>query len=202
MRLFIHCLLKANWTNKEWKGIVVERGSFITSQQNLAEQLGLTRKQIQLSLDKLIETKEIEKEGHNKYTLVTIVKYDDYQNKPDDEAQQKHIKSTTKAHQKHTTNNNNNNNNENNNIIIRGFEDNFEIAISNPKYVQAIISNLKITEDRLIELYDEFNQHLVRTQDTMKTQHMYVKHFRNWYIKKYRINLNTGKPKLKYKNSL
>ena len=41
MRLFIHCLLKANWKDKDWKGVVVKRGTFITSQQGLADQLGI-----------------------------------------------------------------------------------------------------------------------------------------------------------------
>ncbi len=202
MRLFIHCLLKANWKDKDWKGVVVKRGTFITSQQGLADQLGLSRKQIQLSLEKLIETKEIEKEGNNKYTLLTVVKYDDYQKNSYEEGQQKHNKSTSKEQQKHTTNNNNNYNNENNNIVIRGFEENFDIAISNDQYITAITSNLKISKERLIELYKEFHEHLKRTQDTVKSQHMYVSHFRNWYLKKYNINHNTGKPKLKYKNSL
>lgn len=195
MRLFIHCLLKANWTNKEWKGIVIKRGSFVTSQQNLAEQLGLTRKQIQLSLDKLIQTKEIEKEGNNKYTLITIVKYDNYQSKPSDEEKQKNIKGTTKEQQKHTTKQYNNENNENNKLILRDFQENFSIAMSNDKYVEAITSNLGITKEKLEKGYAEFHEHLKMRQDTVKSQEEYVSHFRNWYVKKYNIDKKTGKLK-------
>ena len=202
MRLFIHCLLKANWRNNKWMGRDIERGSFITSQQNLASDLMLTRKQILLSIKKLKSTQEIVTKGYNKYTLVTVVKYDDYQKNIHNDAQQKNNKSTSKEQQKHTTNNNNNYNNENNNIVIRGFEENFNIAISNEQYIKAITSNLKISKERLIELYKEFHEHLKRTQDTVKTQHMYVSHFRNWYLKKYRVDVKTGKTKSLFNNTL
>lgn len=201
VRFFIHCLLKANWEDKKHQGILIKRSTFMTSLANLSEETGLSVKEVRTCIKKLIDTGEIKTnvpENNKKgkpYTVITVCKYDDYQKKKNKGANKGQGEGTERA----TTNNNNN---ENNNIIIRSFEDNFDIAISNPKYVQAMTTNLKITQDRLIELYDEFNQHLIRTQDTMKTQHMYVKHFRNWYLKKYRINLNTGLPKLKYKNSL
>ena len=101
-----------------------------------------------------------------------------------------------------STNTNNNNNNSNNNIIIRGYEENFKIAKSNDKYVKAIISNLNISEEQLTVAYIEFNKHLQRTQDTAKTQADYVTHFRNWYIKKYRLNVKTGKTKSLFNNTL
>ena len=202
MRLFMHCLLKANWRDKKWRGINVKRGSFITSQQNLSDDLGLSRKQIQLSLDKLIQTNEIEKEGHSKYTLVTVVKYDDYQKKADDEAQQRHNKSTTKAQQKHTTNNSNNINNENNNIINRAIEENFKLVFEDEKYLKAVTDNLKIDIETLRVHYSEFNKHLELRSDTVKTKPDYVSHFRSWYIKKYNINLKTGRSKSIFKNTL
>jgi len=202
MRLFIHCLLKANWKDKNWRGMVVRRGTFITSQQNLADDLGLSRKQIQLSLDKLIETGEVHKKGHNKYTLVTIVKYDDYQKKSDDDAQQKDNKSTSKEQQKNTTNNNNNINNENNNIINRAIEENFKLVFEDEKYLKAITSNLKIDIDSLKMYYLEFNEHLNMKSDTVKSKPDYVSHFRSWYLKRYNINLKTGKPKSIFNNTL
>ena len=79
MRVFIHCLIKANWRQKEWKGITIERGSFITSGDKLSDQLNLSRKQILTSLKKLKKTGEISTKGYNKFTLISIVKYDDYQ---------------------------------------------------------------------------------------------------------------------------
>lgn len=197
MRLFIHCLLKANWKDKNWKGMVVHRGTFVTSQDNLSDQLNLSRKQIQLSFKKLIETGEITKKGHSKYTLVTIVKYDDYQKKSDNEAQQKHSKGTTKAQQKHTTNNNNNENNENNNLLLISNEENFSKVFENEKYIEAFTLKFQMTVERLKELYLEFNNNLQLTNDTVKTNQEYVGHFLNWYCKQYDVDRKTGRKRRK-----
>lgn len=202
MRLFIHCLLKANWKDKNWKGKLVKRGTFITSQEKLSEQLNLSRRQIQISFQKLAETKEIVKEGYNKYTLVTIVKYDDYQKKSTDDVQQMYNKRTTDVQQMYTTNNSNNINKDNNNIINRAIEENFELVFEDEKYLKAITENLKINVEALKKYYLEFNEHLNMKSDTVKTKPDYVSHFRSWYIKRYNINPKTGKPKPLYKNTL
>jgi len=78
--LFIHCLLKANWEDKNWQGNLIKRGSFITSIETLSNELNLTFQNIRTSLSKLEKTNEIVKNSTNKNTLLTIVKYDDYQN--------------------------------------------------------------------------------------------------------------------------
>ena len=78
--LFIHCLLKANWEDKNWQGILIKRGSFITSIETLSNELNLTFQNIRTSLSKLEKTNEIVKISTNKNTLLTLVKYDEYQN--------------------------------------------------------------------------------------------------------------------------
>lgn len=204
-RVFLHCLLKANWRQKDWRGQTIPRGSFITSQQNLANDLGLTRRQVITSLGKLVETGELVKKGDSKWTVVTVVKYDDYQKKSINDVQQMDNKSTTDVQQMYTTNNSNNNNNSNNSnntIIIRDAEENLKLALANKKYIKALTTNLKIDVDRLKTLYAEFNVHLMVTADTQKNHKDYVSHFRSWYLKKYNIDLKTGRPRLKYKNSL
>ena len=103
--LFIHCLLKANWEDKNWKGIDVKRGSFITSYDSLSKETKLTVQQIRTSIFKLTKTQEINIQSTNKYTLLTVVKYDDYQKKDFESTsnQQTNNKQTNK--QTTTTNN-------------------------------------------------------------------------------------------------
>ena len=86
--LFIHLLLKASYEDTEWNGIEVKRGQVITSRQHLAEETGLTEQQVRTSIKKLQSTNEITIKSTNKYTVVTIEKYDFYQNN--------NIKSTNK----------------------------------------------------------------------------------------------------------
>ena len=118
--LFIHCLLKANYSSKNWQGKEIKRGSFISSYSKLSCELGLTVMQIRTAFAKLKKTNEITVKATNKNTLVTVVKYDDYQSKSINNNKQDNkqitIKQQTNNNQITTTNNNNNNNNKNNSI--------------------------------------------------------------------------------------
>jgi hypothetical protein len=78
-RLFIHCLLKCNHEPKHWRGVNVERGTFITSNNKLSKELKLSIKQIRLSINKLKRTNEIAIESTNQFTIIQVIKYDDYQ---------------------------------------------------------------------------------------------------------------------------
>jgi len=79
MRLFTHCLLKANYEEKKWKGIVVPVGSFITSSEKLAKELHLTRNQIRYAICNLKSTNEITTKATNKNTQIIVVNWALYQ---------------------------------------------------------------------------------------------------------------------------
>lgn len=79
--LFLHCLLRANYQDTEWNGIKLKRGQFITSYKHMAEECGLSIKQVRRAISALIRTHEIVYEGHSKYSVVTVVAYDLYQQK-------------------------------------------------------------------------------------------------------------------------
>lgn len=57
--LFLHILLKANWKDGRFQGTDVPRGSFVTSQQNLAAETGLTIKNVRTALKHLENTGEV-----------------------------------------------------------------------------------------------------------------------------------------------
>lgn len=79
----IHLLLKANWKDKKWRGVNVKRGQLITSRTRLAEEIGLTERQLRTCLERMQETDEIACETTNRYTIITICNYDIYQDKAD-----------------------------------------------------------------------------------------------------------------------
>ena len=86
--VFLHLLLTANHEDKKWQGIEIKRGQKITSLSHLAEETKLSVKQIRNVLNKLKSTGEITSKRTNKYTIITIVKYNDYQLKEEKEDKQ------------------------------------------------------------------------------------------------------------------
>lgn len=124
--LFIHCLLKANHREKKWNGITVERGQFITGRDKLAQELHMSVRQVRTALDKLKSTNEITIKSTNKYSVITVVNYSEYQDRATKSDQQNDQQATSKRpandQQTTTTNNVNNNNNENKEIYSAFFE--------------------------------------------------------------------------------
>ena len=86
-RLFIHCLLKANYREKQWRGKTILRGQFFTSVDTLSKELHLTTKQIRIAISKLENTGEILKKGANEGTYITVCNYDSYQQSEQAEGQ-------------------------------------------------------------------------------------------------------------------
>lgn len=79
MRLFIHCLLKAQYADSQFKGLTIKRGSFITGRNILGSELGLTPQQVRTILNKLKETEEIDITSTTRGTLIKVVNYESYQ---------------------------------------------------------------------------------------------------------------------------
>lgn len=77
--LWLHLLLFANWKDRRWHGIVVRRGQLVTGRQALSEATGLSVRTIRTCLGRLIQTGEITIKSTNKYSIITICKYDSYQ---------------------------------------------------------------------------------------------------------------------------
>ena len=78
-RVFIHGLLRANYQDTTWRGHVIKRGQFITSISKLAAETGLSCKATRLTIMKLKRAGCWASEGHAQHTVITVLKYDDYQ---------------------------------------------------------------------------------------------------------------------------
>ena len=77
--LFFRMTLMANWEDKKWHGILIKRGSFITSVALLVQQTKLSTQQVRTALNKLKSTNEITIKTTNIYTHISINNYDKYQ---------------------------------------------------------------------------------------------------------------------------
>lgn len=77
--LFIYLLLKAYYKDTTIGGRVIRRGQLVTSLPTIATDTGLTIRQTRTALSHLVSTGEVTDESSNRYRIITVVKYDDYQ---------------------------------------------------------------------------------------------------------------------------
>jgi hypothetical protein len=77
--VFLHILLKANYKPKRWQGLTIQRGQLVTSLKSLSQELGLNIGQIRTALNNIQNSKEITRKTTNKYTIITVCKYECYQ---------------------------------------------------------------------------------------------------------------------------
>lgn len=85
LKVLLYLIFRANYEDKLWHGIVIKRGQLVTSLGNLSGQLRMTINVLRLCLKKLEKAQTITIQSTNRYTLITVCKYDDYQLKEEDE---------------------------------------------------------------------------------------------------------------------
>ena len=76
---FIHMLLKANFEDVKWRGIVIKRGSFVSSIAKMAKEIGITQMELRTAISHLKLTHEITQSSTNKYTVFTVNNYEKFQ---------------------------------------------------------------------------------------------------------------------------
>ena len=155
-RLFLHCLLRANHKEVNWRGANIKRGDFITSLFNLSKETGLTTQKVRTSLNHLENTGELTRTSTNKLTKITVCKYDDYQdnksatNKQDN----KRITNEQQTNNKRLTTNNNDNkynnvNNDNKKTLLSELKDS---DVDNIEYLEITKAFYELFKSNLIEL--------------------------------------------------
>lgn len=77
--LFLHILLKANHTDRRYRGSIINRGTFVTSLDILSQETGLSIRSVRTCLDRLETTGEVTSERTSKGTVIQVVSYDSYQ---------------------------------------------------------------------------------------------------------------------------
>ena len=87
--LFVVCLLMANSSDRRWRGIVIGRGSFVTSMAHLSKIAGLTARQTRTAVEHLKSTNELTIETTNNYSIITVCHYERYQDPAEAERQTK-----------------------------------------------------------------------------------------------------------------
>ena len=114
--LFLHILLKANHKPQKWQGITIEKGQFVTSIGHLAQESGLSVRNVRTSLEHLKSTNELTSQTTSRYSIITINNWDKWQRT--DKVTDKRLTSDRQTTDKRPTTNKNDKNEKNDKNII------------------------------------------------------------------------------------
>ena len=146
--LFIHLLLKANWSDKEWRGIIIKEWQLLTWRIKLSEETWLSQQQVRTSLKKLESTNNITIKTTNRNSIIEVLNYKQYQQVNQQTTKQATNKQPTSNQQVTTTNNINNNNKINNK---KSFWENNNVFMLDSEYEKLIQKFWKYPTDSKIE---------------------------------------------------
>lgn len=171
--IFIHLLLNACYDNCRFMGQSVKRGEYITSYRRLSSELNIPIRQVRTAIKKLKETGEIDTQATNKYTKITICKYESYQleetNKPKKATHKRHT-SDTQATQI-------------NKKVIKKEDKNKTFlteCLSDSSWIEVVCMQKKISKRSLESLLKSFDAHLTITDDVKMNIRDFKSHFVNW----------------------
>lgn len=78
--VFLHLYVTANTSDNEWHGINIKRGQTITSLAKISIATGHTIQEVRTAIKKLKSTHYLTQSQHSKFSLFTVVVYEDWQN--------------------------------------------------------------------------------------------------------------------------
>lgn len=78
-RLFTHMLYKANWKEGKFKGVEIDRGSFVSSIKKLSDETNLTEREVRTAISHLKSTGEVTSTAYSKFSVFTVFNYNKYQ---------------------------------------------------------------------------------------------------------------------------
>jgi len=141
VHLFMYLVLKANHKDGQWQGIDIKKGQFVTSFGKISADTGISLQTIRTLLKKFEKTNEINIQTTNKYSVVTICKYECYQKETEVINEQLTNKQQSTNNQL-TTNKNDKNEKK---FIIPTFNDVLEYCMQN---------NLEVDGVKFINFYE------------------------------------------------
>ena len=77
--VFLHCLLKANFKQKKYRGKRIDRGQFVTGRKKFAGEVNLSVQQVRTAWEKLQMTGEITLKTTSVGTTITVCNFSTYQ---------------------------------------------------------------------------------------------------------------------------
>lgn len=138
-RVFLHLLLTVNFNDSRFQGVEVPTGSRVCSIESLAQETGLSFKQIRGSLDKLERAGTTARQRYAHFSIISIKNWDSFQSKGNQKGNQKAISEASKG--QHNKN-------------IKNKEDNLDTHNRVSKYGE--YNNVLLSDEDIEKLKTEF----------------------------------------------
>ena len=87
-KVFMYLLLAANHKDKKWRGITVKKGQLIASHSDISKKTGVSVRSVRTCINRLKSTGELTIKATNRYSVLTICNYVDYQSEEVDSDKQ------------------------------------------------------------------------------------------------------------------
>lgn len=158
VHLFMYLTLKANHKDGFWQGHEIKRGQLITSFGKISTDTNISLQTIRTLLKKFENTNEINMQTTNKFTYITICKYDSYQTETEETNKQLTNKQQTTNTQL-TTNKNVKNNKE---ILFSDFWKVYDKSVDKKKCLEKFI---KLTEEDIKLILEVLPIYVTETKD-------------------------------------
>jgi len=200
-RLFTHLLLKANHKDNKWHGKSIKKGCLITSLNHLSEETGLSVQQVRTSLNKLKSTNEITSTATNRFTLISVINYSDYQKieKPSNKPNNSKVTNKQQTDNKQITNKQQTDNNKQSynqgtikplNHVTKDIPESPEVDSPPSKHRYGEFKKVLLKDDEYEKLIDKFGE--VDAKERIERLDIYIgsnKKGKN-YIDHYRVILS------------
>lgn len=100
--VFMYLLIKANWKDKTWGKRKIKRGQLVTSLAKIAEETGLSVKNVRTALSHLEQTNQVANLSTPQYRIITIKNYSKYQDLANKPAKQRQSNGKQTANERQT----------------------------------------------------------------------------------------------------
>lgn len=158
VHLFLYMLIKANHKDAKWQGNDVKRGQFISSLGNISSATGISIQSIRTILKKLEKTNEIEVKSTSQFTIVTICKYECYQD--ENETTNKPLTNNQQTTNKQSTTNKNDKKEKN--ILFDEFWTLYSKSVDKQKCLDKF---LKLTDVEIKSIFETLPFYIMQTPD-------------------------------------
>lgn len=119
--VFLNILLHANYKESKWRSETIRPGQLLTGRKQLMDWTGLSEKQIRKCLEDLEKSKEIGRRRTNQFSIITILKWDEYQGDDKNRADGGQSEGKSKGSPRATSKKVNKYKKEKNNTVVTGF---------------------------------------------------------------------------------